>query len=211
MIDQPSQQAALVPNTEATAHLSTNLGTAESNATTAEDFPKHGKFHDYSGHKEYALSRNINERSIGRNWDEAKLEWDLVNVFKQPQAGQCLCGHAPITEHCVLLNRKNGKIAIVGSVCVQKFLGLPADKIFQAVKRIGKDPERSLNAETIDFAHKQGWIDEKDRTFYLDTMRMKTTGPWRKNVLSEKQLWRRVKINRKVLQGFHSAKNGPEQ
>ena len=77
--------------------------------------------------------------------------------------------------------------------------------------RIGKDPERSLNAETIDFAHKQGWIDEKDRTFYLDTMRMKTTGPWRKNVLSEKQLWRRVKINRKVLQGFHSAKNGPEQ
>ena len=196
MIDQPSQQAALVPNTEATAHLLTNLGTAESNATTAEDFPKHGKFHDYSGHNEYALSRNIIERSIGRNWDEAKLEWQLVNVFKQPQAGQCLCGKFPITEHCVLLNRKNGNIAIVGSVCVKKFLGLPADKIFQAISRIAKDLTRSLNAEAIDFAHKKRWINDWERKFCFDNLHKKK--------LSWAQRQTRSQINQKVLRRFQS-------
>ena len=154
-------------------------------------------------HNEYELTRNIIALSGTRNWDEAKLEWDLVNIFKQTQSGKCLCGHAPITEHCVLLNRKNGKTVIVGNVCVKKFLGLPADKIFHAIERIEKDLTRSLNAETIDFAHKQGWMNDREREFYFDTTHKKKTGY--KNLLTPKQLGLRVKINRKVLQCFHSA------
>ena len=85
---------------------------------------------------------------------------------------------------------------IVGNVCVKKFLGLPADKIFHAIERIEKDLTRSLNAETIDFAHKQGWISDWDRRFYLNT--------WRKKKLSWAQREQRIQVNQKVLRRFQS-------
>jgi len=70
----------------------------------------------------------------------------------------CLCGHYPIIELCVLGNRLNNKTATVGNCCVKKFIGLPSDRIFQAVKRVRKDATSSMNAEAIDCAFQRGWI-----------------------------------------------------
>lgn len=140
---------------------------------------------------EYKLAAAIVALSAGRTWDEAKLEWQLDEVYNQDEPDTCLCGHFPIVEICVLRNSCNGNTAEVGNVCVKKFLGLPSDRIFNAIARVAGDIERALNAEAVDHAHRRRWINDWEREFYFDTMR--------KRNLSEKQFAKRVQINRLVL------------
>lgn len=138
---------------------------------------------------EYKLTEEIISRSNTLKWDSAKLEWSLAEVCEVEKPETCLCGHFPIVELCVLQNRVNGNVAIVGNHCVKKFLGLGSDKIFQAIKRVRKDRERALNAESIEYGHGKGWISDWEKKFYLDTMR--------KRKLSAKQRSKRVQINEK--------------
>ncbi|MCX7422105.1 MAG: hypothetical protein NT013_21545 [Planctomycetia bacterium] len=139
----------------------------------------------------YELAAKIIELSAAKTWDEVKLEWSLIDVFKEDEPDTCLCGKFPIYENCVLQNRMNGNQAIVGNVCVKKFLGLPSDKIFQGINRIALDNKHSLNAETVDHAHRKGWINDWERKFYFNTMK--------KRNLSGKQHEKRIEINDKVL------------
>lgn len=140
---------------------------------------------------EYNLTREILALSHSNNWDMAKLEWTLAEVYESDEPETCLCGHFPIIEICILTNRINHNTASVGNCCVKKFIGLPSDRIFQAVKKVRKSNESSLNAEAIQHAFDKGWISEWEHTFYFDTMR--------KRKLSEKQLQIRIRINEKVL------------
>ena len=140
---------------------------------------------------QYQLTREIIARSSSQTWDEAKLEWELFSIYRQTEPDTCLCGHFPILELCVLRNRINGNEAIVGNVCVKKFLGLPSDLIFQAIARVSKDLSKGLNTETLDHARRKGWINDWEKEFYSDTMR--------KRSLSDKQLVKRVQINRKIM------------
>jgi hypothetical protein len=140
---------------------------------------------------EYQLAQAMLPLSVANSWQEAKLEWALAEVYRQDEPDTCLCGHFPINEICVLQNKKNGNRAEVGNVCVKKFLGLPSDRIFQAIRRVAEDPARALNAETILHAHQRGWISDWERTFYLDTVR--------KRVLTEKQAAKRLEVNNRIL------------
>lgn len=140
---------------------------------------------------EYQLTAAIIALSRAKNWDQAKLEWLLAEIYFEETPQTCLCGHFPIIEICVLNNKLNGNTAEVGNCCVKKFVGLPSDKIFQAVKRVKKDIAKSLNAETIEHAYNKGWIDDWERKFYFDIMR--------KRVLSKKQDTIKERINRTVL------------
>jgi len=139
----------------------------------------------------YLLTSEILSRSVARTWDEAKLEWSLLEVYESDEPETCLCGHFPIVELCVLTNRKNRMQATVGNCCVKKFIGLPSDKIFQAVKRIRKDESKSLNAEAIQHAFDRRWISEWEKDFYFNIMR--------KRNLSEKQATKKGEINQSVL------------
>jgi hypothetical protein len=150
---------------------------------------------------EYKLTSEIMSRSVGPTWDEAKLEWELENINIAEEPSTCLCGHFPIVELCTIHNKKNGNRTIVGNCCVKKFIGLPSEKIFQAVKRVQKDWWRALNAETIDYAHKKGWIDNWQRKFYSNTMRKRISG------MSTKQSQKRHEINRRIVEQM--AKNPP--
>lgn len=141
----------------------------------------------------YKLTTEIIALSVGKTWDEAKLEWQLEDVTKDEEPSTCLCGHFPIFELCTLRNTKNGTAAVVGNCCVKKFIGLPSDKIFQAVARVQKDWWRALNAETIDHAHQKGWITGWERDFYFDTMRKRIAG------MSSKQSFKRNQINQRIL------------
>jgi hypothetical protein len=134
------------------------------------------------GHKQ--LVDALLPLSISRRWATAKLEWQLEHVYRQDEAQICLCGHYPIVEICVLRNKLNQQSAEVGNVCVKKFLGLPSDFIFNAIRRVSSDEEHALNAETIKHAFKSGWINEWERRFSIDTMR--------KRSLSERQLAKRI-------------------
>jgi len=68
---------------------------------------------------------------------------------------------------------------------------LPSDKIFQAVKRIRKDNEKSLNAEAIQHAYDKGWINDWEKDFYFNIMR--------KRNLSSNQRNKKIQVNEKML------------
>jgi len=140
---------------------------------------------------EYKLSSEIIILSESTSWDVAKLEWDLYEIYEAEEPDTCLCGHYPIVETCALKNKINFNTAIVGNCCVKKFIGLPSDKIFQAVKRIRKNNQKSLNIEAIQHAFDKEWINEWEYNFSIDLMR--------KRKLSVKQLLTRKNINEKML------------
>lgn len=140
---------------------------------------------------EFKLIKEIISLSVSDTWEIAKTEWELNEIYFADEPETCLCGHFPIIELCELKNTKNKELAVVGNCCVKKFIGLPSDKIFQAVKRVRKDGGKGLNSETIELAHSKKWINNWEYTFYVDT--------FRKRKLSEKQLIKRRQINEKVL------------
>lgn len=139
---------------------------------------------------EYKLTREIIDRSESKIWDAAKLEWKLHEIYEAEEPGTCLCGHFPIIETCVLANDKNQNTVVVGNCCVKKFIGLPSDKIFQAIKRVRKDNKKSLNAEAIAHAHEKGWINDWERDFYLNIMR--------KRNLTTNRLLKKIQVNEKL-------------
>lgn len=140
---------------------------------------------------EFKLTKEIIDLSVSKVWDVAKLEWSLAQIYEADEPETCLCGHFPIIEICILQNKLNRKQATVGNCCVKKFIGLPSDKIFQAVKRIRKDNEKSLNSEAIAHAYRNAWINEWEYKFSIDTMR--------KRKLSINQLQTRKRVNEKML------------
>ncbi|TOQ66508.1 hypothetical protein [Vibrio parahaemolyticus] len=139
---------------------------------------------------EYKLTEEIIKLSQSQLWDVAKSEWTLYEIYEADEPERCLCGHFPIVEICNLKNKLNSNYATVGNCCVKKFIGLPSDKIFQAIKRVRKDDEKSLNAEAISHAHDKGWINDWEKSFYLDVMR--------KRKLTPNQLNKEVQINNKL-------------
>lgn len=149
---------------------------------------------------EYKLTEEIINRSQSKVWDMVKLEWSLYQIYEAEEPETCLCGHFPIIEICTLRNKFNGQFATVGNCCVKKFIGLPSDLIFQAVKRVRKDNQKSLNAEAIQHAFEKGWINEWEYKFSLDTMR--------KRNLSQKQLQTRMKVNEKMLANMRRSSGG---
>jgi hypothetical protein len=140
---------------------------------------------------QFQLTTEIVKLSDAATWDAAKTEWALLEVYEAEEPETCLCGHFPIIELCILQNNINKNHATVGNCCVKKFIGLPSDKIFQAVKRIRKDLGKSLNAEAIDHAFQRDWLSEWERNFYFDIMR--------KRSLTDKQKMKKLQINELVL------------
>jgi hypothetical protein len=140
---------------------------------------------------QFKLVSEIVKLSDSDTWEQAKYEWNLQEVYFSDVPETCLCGHNPIIELCELRNRNNNNTAIVGNCCVKKFIGLPSDKIFQAVKRIKKDGDKSLNKEAIDHAQSKGWINDWEYKFYSDT--------FSKRKLSDKQRIKRNQINERIL------------
>ncbi|WP_096698411.1 hypothetical protein [Polaromonas sp. AER18D-145] len=148
---------------------------------------------------EFKLTTEIVALSSARVWDAAKLEWVLHEVFESDEPDTCLCGHYPIIENCVLRNKVNGNLATVGNCCVKKFIGLPSDLIFQAVKRIRADTTKSLNGEAINYACERGWVTAWESDFYFDIMR--------KRSLTAKQSSKKRQINEKFLFNMRAARS----
>lgn len=146
----------------------------------------------------YKLTERIIENSVADQWDEAKLEWGIEDIYWESEQHTCLCGHFPINELCFLRNHKNNNRVLVGNQCVKKFMGLDSDKLFSAIKRVAKDPEKALNPEAIEHAHRKGWINQWERDFCFDT--------FRKRKLTQNQINKRVQINKHVLACVRNAK-----
>jgi hypothetical protein len=144
-------------------------------------------------HAPVRLKEEIVARSEAPSWEEAKDEWDLVGVyFADPdEPGTCLCTHTPIIEHCVIRNRFNGCEAVVGNVCVTRFLGIDADAIFRSLRRIVEDPLNALSAVALGYVIGRNWLNPWEVQFYRDT--------YRRRKPSERVLAKRAEINRAIL------------
>lgn len=140
---------------------------------------------------EWKLREEIIAMSQADNFEEAKLEWILERVYKG--LGVCLCGHSPILNLCVLRNTKNNEKTIVGSSCVQKFIGINTEQLFKSYQLIVKDIESYLDLAFIDYLFKHDVINKWEYEFLKSTFRKKFE--W----LSEKQRTKRIQINKKVI------------
>lgn len=138
---------------------------------------------------EYKLTTELLKLSDSHIWDKAKLEWELVDIERVEDPEECLCGHFPIVEVCMICNSSTKITARVGNCCVKKFNN-KSDKIFRSIAKVKKNNEKSVNAGTLEFALKKIWITEKDFNFYMDILR--------KRNLSEKQLAWKKSINQRI-------------
>ncbi|MGG9998645.1 hypothetical protein ACQU0X_00970 [Pseudovibrio ascidiaceicola] len=137
------------------------------------------------------LKENILLLSNAHDWEVAKKEWSLVSIMTSDQPSTCLCGHNPIIDICTIQNQVTGKVAEVGNICIKRFFGIRSDLIFSAVKRIQKNPDKSLNADSIVFFHQKKAINDWEYGFLQDTLK--------KRKLSPRQLSTRRSINQKIL------------
>jgi hypothetical protein len=135
--------------------------------------------------------REIVALSVANTWHLAKSEWALAEVYLADQPGACLCGHRPIREHCVIVNRENGNKAVVGNCCVKRFVGLPSASIFADLRRIIGDVTKAPSQALVNHAHALGWITDWEARFALDTLRLRR--------LSARQRAKRAEINRRLL------------
>ncbi len=129
--------------------------------------------------------------SRATSWEVAKKEWRLVDISEADEPETCLCGHYPIIELCTIANATTGKSVDVGNVCVKRFLGFRSDLIFQSLKRIRADRDKSIGPDAAAFFHERGVINAWEYEFQQSTMR--------KRNLSDRQLATRRQINEKVL------------
>ncbi|MFJ7565541.1 hypothetical protein ACIQW9_01090 [Herminiimonas sp. NPDC097707] len=143
---------------------------------------------------EFRLTNEIIARSSSSNWAAAKLEWTLHEIYEADEPETCLCGHFPIKELCVLRNRINDARATVGNCCVKKFMGLPSNLIFQAVKRVRADSSKSLNAESLSHALEKNWVNQWEYDFYARIMA--------KRNLTPKQVEKKQQINEKFMRNI---------
>lgn len=141
---------------------------------------------------ESILRENMLPLSRNQDWTIAKLEWNLKEVhFSQDKT--CLCTHHPISELCTIQNIITNQRVIVGNCCVTKFIGIES-RVFDSIKRVLADIEKSVNDKVVEHAYSLNIISEWEYNFYLDT--------YRKRKLSVKQYNKRLQINRKILQGL---------
>jgi hypothetical protein len=140
------------------------------------------------------LISEVLQNSVAPTWDEARLEWHIENIYQVTEPQECACGHFPITELCEIKNSKNENVITVGNHCVQTFIGLNSNKLFNALKRIKGDDKSACNPDVIELAYKQNILTGWQRDFYIDT--------WRKRNLSDKQMTQRATINRKIILGI---------
>ncbi len=139
----------------------------------------------------FQLIERILELSVADSWDEAKSEWEIDCIEQSEEPDTCLCGHFPINELCHLINSENGNSALVGNVCVNKFLEMESKKIFDCIGRIRQDIGKAPNPDLIDFVHRKDWVDDWQRGFLYST--------FRKRKLTAEQLSIRKEINEVIL------------
>jgi hypothetical protein len=150
---------------------------------------------------QYRLITALLARSQSKVWWQAQLEWEFVTVQRGDGKHGCLCGHSPIVNLCKLRNKLNMNTAIVGNCCVKRFLNLPTNSIFDAVKRIEQDPTRSVNLQTLNHVRGEAWITEWEYDFYRQIQRKQF------KKLSPKRASIKIEINHKILRRIRNNKN----
>jgi hypothetical protein len=153
---------------------------------------------DDNGYNFEKLKIVIISKSVAKFWDQAKTEWELEFIYEEPD-GECVCGHKPIMDHCVIRNKHIPEnTLVVGNRCVQRFKGEIAEysqKLFDCIKKWNKQEDadkRRANVEMIKLFHKRKILSDNDKEFYLENYTKRTS-------LSDRQLEWMMNLNEKIL------------
>jgi hypothetical protein len=68
------------------------------------------------------LSAAIIALSSAKDWEAARKEWGLVDIYDSPDRDTCLCGKYPIIEICVIGNKITNQQTEFGNHCVTPVL-----------------------------------------------------------------------------------------
>ena len=87
----------------------------------------------------------LQPRHLHNGWYDT--EWSLEHVYRVDgdEPGTCICTHFPILEICVLENAETEEDVEVSNCCVKRFMDIPSDTIFAAVRRVRQDRERHFS------------------------------------------------------------------
>ena len=100
------------------------------------------------------LKIKILQASYSKDWDIARKEWEVLEVYISETPRKCLCGHFPIRRICELVNRVTGSIETVGSCCVTNFLDFKPELLYNSLQRIKEKPAVMLKNELIELAYR---------------------------------------------------------
>ena len=73
-------------------------------------------------------------------------------------------------KNCVK-NTLNGNVALLGNVCVNRFIGIPSALVFDGLKRIVADPTAAPNEALAVFARDCGIVNDWEYRFLGNTAR----------------------------------------
>ena len=126
------------------------------------------------------LQAQILQRSKSKDWKTAALEWEVVNIYEDPD-GTCVCGYNPITQHNVLCNCYTREQLVVGRICVRRFLpDKKVEKLWQALDRLKAAPDTSVPLVLIEAAEQYSWCDEVECAFLKKLRYRQTISPRQK-------------------------------
>jgi len=143
--------------------------------------------------------KDIVDMSQGNDFTRAKLEWYLVELWKEQN--HCLCGHF-IIQSCLIKNDITGHEVVVGNCCVKKFLNnMSADEYFKILMRIEKNIETTIReCNFIKLLLVNNFINNWEYGFYMSIKDKK------KSKLSPRQLYKKIHIHKKVLKRYEDHK-----
>jgi hypothetical protein len=75
---------------------------------------------------------------------ELKYALRPSGLAEAPQT--CSCRHFPVVDLRTVTNRATGNAAGVGNVYVKRFLGSTSDLMSTSIKKLRKDPNKSVSA-----------------------------------------------------------------
>ncbi len=142
------------------------------------------------GHNFERLKAHILPRSVAKDFESARSEWDLMYVEISDEPDHCPCGQQ-ILEHCYIRDRLTHRETYVGNVCINRFLGIDTGNLFDGLKRIRSDPSANANESVIEYARHKGFLYESEYQFLHSTKL--------KRKLSDRQVAWKMKINRRIL------------
>lgn len=114
--------------------------------------------------------------SMAKDFDIAKVEWELSGAVIEKDFHYCPCGQ-PIKERCFIRNTKTNHVTYVGNVCIGKFLGIEASEIFTGLKKIAKNKSSIPNKKLTEYASKLGFMYEGESKFIAKLRTSKKVSP----------------------------------
>ncbi len=146
--------------------------------------------------RQWKLIERLLSHSSAPDWESAKTEWHLEQVYHEPD-NRCLCGHAPITECCIIRNQHSDRSVLVGNCCVKRVCADDtanlAGQLLRDIKRLSKTPSAAPGATMCSVILSSDVFSDWEKNFTKSTYRKRPTS------LTEKQLHWRLVCNQKLL------------